>query len=291
MVTREFGRLMSHFLFASHFCRPASEREGARRTPGGVRPVELPVPVPRVDSLAELNARLTAQCQRDQERTTRGKPGTVATRLVEDRAAMLPIPVKRFEPRRVTEVAADSLSLVRFDTNSYSVPTKYAHRTLTVIGTLEDVRVVFEDRTIARHPRRWEGAVPLRPGPLPWCSWNAKRKGSTSPSRWNTGSCPSAGRVGCRLEAEEADGWGTRGFIRVLRLLEIYSLRQLTDAVESALAIDVIDPDSIGVILDHRLDRPVPVFSLDGRPHLAGVQVAVTDVAAYGVLLAGEGMR
>ena len=54
---------------------------------------------------------------------------------------------------------------------------------------------------------------------------------------------------------------------------------------------DVIDPDSIRLILDHRADRPVPVFSLDGRPHLASVQVPVTDVAAYGVLLAGEGSR
>ena len=73
--------------------------------------------------------------------------------------------------------------------------------------------------------------------------------------------------------------------------METYSLPQLGDAVASALAINVIDPDSIRVILDHRSDRPVPVFSLDGRPHLAGVRVAVTDVAAYGVLLAGEGTR
>ena len=94
-----------------------------------------------------------------------------------------------------------------------------------------------------------------------------------------------------RLEADESDGSGTRGFIRVLRSLETVSRTQLTDAVESALQIDVVDPDSIRRILDHRADRPVPVFSRDGRPHLASVQVPVTDVAAYGVLLAGEGSR
>ena len=64
----------------------------------------------------------------------RGKPGTVATLLAEDRAAFLPLPARPFEARRVTEAAADSLSLVRFDTNAYSVPTRYAHRTLTVVG-------------------------------------------------------------------------------------------------------------------------------------------------------------
>ena len=74
--------------------------------------------------------------------------------------------------------------------------------------------------------------------------------------------------------------------IRVLRFLETHTLSQLTDAVEYALDRDVIDPDSIRVILDHRADHPTELFKLDSRPHLAGVRVAVTDVSAYGALLA-----
>lgn len=293
VVTREFARLMSHYLFASHFClvRRPNEKGHVERLVEYARSNFL-VPVPRVDSLAELNTRLAASCQRDQERTTRGKPGTVGTLLVEDRAAMLPIPAKRFEPRRVAEVAADSLSLVRFDTNSYSVPTKYAHRTLTVVGTVDEVRVVFEDRLIACHPRCWEREQ-HRFDPVHYLALLERKPGGFDFARpleqWALPEC--FGVLRRRLEAEGANGWGTRGFIRVLRLLETYSLAQLTDAVGSALAIDVTDPDSIRVILDHRADRPVPVFSLDGRPHLAGVRVAVTDVAAYGALLAGEGSR
>ena len=37
-----------------------------------------------------------------------------------------------------------------------------------------------------------------------------------------------------------------------------------------------------------RADRPVDLFTLDGRPHLRAVRVAPTDVAAYQALL-GEG--
>jgi hypothetical protein len=91
-----------------------------------------------------------------------------------------------------------------------------------------------------------------------------------------------------RLEAADPSGHGTRAFVRVLRLLEVYSLTQLTDAVEYALGIDVIDPDSIRLVLDHRADRPVPLFTLDGRPHLAGVRVELTDVSAYRALLSSE---
>ena len=90
-----------------------------------------------------------------------------------------------------------------------------------------------------------------------------------------------------RLEATDPTGRGTRAFIRVLRLLERFPLPQVTDAVTYALAIDVIDPDSIRVILDHRADRPVELFTLDGRPHLRAVRVARTDLAAYGALLPG----
>jgi hypothetical protein len=78
---------------------------------------------------------------------------------------------------------------------------------------------------------------------------------------------------------------GTKAFIRVLRFLETRTLSQLTDAVEYALDLDVIDPDSIRSILDHRAESPAELFRLDGRPHLAGVRVAVTDVAAYAALL------
>jgi transposase len=293
VVTREFQRLMSHYLFASHFClvRRPNEKGHVERLVEYARSNFL-VPVPRVASLDELNACLTAQCQRDQDRTTRGKPGSVATLLVEDRAAMLPLPAKRFEARRVAEVSADSLSLVRFDTNAYSVPTTYAHRPVTVIGTVDEVRIVFEDRLIARHSRCWEREQ-SRFDPIHYLALLERKPGGFDFARpleqWALPDC--FGVLRRRLEADASPGSGTRGFIRVLRLLETFSLTQLTDAVEWALAIGVIDPDGIRLILDHRADRPVPVFSLDGRPHLAGVRVATTDVSAYGVLLAGEGSR
>ena len=293
VVTREFGRLLSHFLFASHFClvRRPNEKGHVERLVEYARSNFL-VPVPQAASLDELNTRLAEQCRRDQERTTRGKPGTVAALLIEDRAAMLPIPAKRFEARRVAEVAADSLSPVRFDTNSYSVPTKYAHRSLTAIGTVDEVRIVFEDRLVARHPRCWEREQ-SRFDPIHYLALLERKPGgfdfARPLDRWALPEC--FGVLRRRLEADGSDGFGTRGFIRVLRLLEAYSLPQLTDAVNWALAIDVIDPAGIGLILDHRADRPVPVFSLDGRPHLASVRVPATDVAAYGVLLGGEGSR
>lgn len=289
-VTREFHRLQSHYLFAAHFClvRRPNEKGHVERLVEYARSNFL-VPVPTVDSLAELNARLAEQCRRDLDRPVRGKPGTAATLLVEDRAAFLPLPARSFEARRLTQASADGQSLVRFDTNAYSVPTRYARRRLTVVATVDEVRLVHEDRLVARHPRCWERERSLF-DPVHYLALLERKPGGFDFARplehWGLPEC--FGVLRRRLEAADPTGHGTRAFIRVLRLLEAFALPQLTDAVEYALGIDVIDPDSIRVVLDHRADRPVDLFTLDGRPHLRAVRVAPTNVAAYRTLL-GEG--
>src|SRR5262245_30206085 len=288
-VTREFQRLQSHYLFAPHFClvRRPNEKGHVERLLDYARSNFL-VPVPAVESLAELNEHLADQCRRDQGRSVRGKPGTVATLVAEDRAAFLPLPPRPFEARRVTQATADGQSLVRFDTNSYSVPTRYARRRLTVVATVDEVRVVHEDRLVARHPRCWEREQ-YRFDPVHYLALLERKPGGFDYARplehW--GLPDGFGLLRRRLEAADPTGRGTRAFIRVLRLLERFPLPQVTDAVAYALAIDVIDPDSIRVILAHRADRPVALFALDGRPHLRAVPVARTDLAAYGALLPG----
>ena len=47
----------------------------------------------------------------------------------------------------------------------------------------------------------------------------------------------------------------------------------------------VTDADAIRVIVEHRREAPVALFSLDGRPHLRLVDVGRTDVSAYQALL------
>ena len=284
-LTHEFLRLKSYYLFDSHFClvRRPNEKGHVERLVDYARSNFL-VPVPAVETREQLNAELALRCLRDQERSVRGKSGTIATRMADDRTAMLALPARPFEARRVEDATADSLSLVRFDTNSYSVPTKYAHRKVIVVATVNEVRLVFEDRLVARHPRSW-GRERDSFDPVHYLALLERKPGGFDFARplekWEL---PDGfGLLRRRLEADERHG--TRGFIRVLRYLETHTLVQLTDAVEYALDLDVIDPDSIRVILDHRADQPTELFKLDGRPHLAGVRVAVTDVSAYGALL------
>ena len=83
-----------------------------------------------------------------------------------------------------------------------------------------------------------------------------------------------------RLEAEFG-GLGTRQFIKVVRLLEWADPGELTRAVEQALALGVADADAVRLILEHRRERPVGRFCLDGRPHRKRVSVPGPDLADY----------
>lgn len=285
-LTREFLRLESHYLFQHHFClvRRANEKGHVERLLGYARRNFL-VPVPQTATLVALNETLMTRCQEDLTHRTRGRDGTKEELLREDQAAFLPLPRQPFEARRITQAVADSESLVRFDTNSYSVPVKYAHRPITVVATVEEVRLVYADQLVARHPRCWRKERYLY-NPIHYLALLERKPGGFDHAKplehWEL----PEGFAFLRRRLEAADPrHGTRQFIRVLRLLERYPLPQLSDAVEYALDIDVLDPDSIRVIVEHRSERPTELFSLDGRPHLQRVRVETTNVLVYQSLL------
>jgi transposase len=289
-VTREFLRLKSHFLFADHFClvRRPNEKGHVERLLDFARSNYL-VPVPRIDSLEVLNRRLEERCGQDLERQLRGKSAPKKELLVEEQQQFLrPLPTQTFEARRIDQAKADSLSLVRFDRNSYSVPTKYAYRPITIVATVDEVRLVFEDRLIARHPRHW-GKEQFFFDPVHYLALLERKPGGFDHARplenWDLPVC--FGILRRRMEAEFG-GLGTREFIKVLRLLERHSVSALKHAVQHGLEIGATDADAIRLILEYRQEEPVMLFCLDGRPHLKLVHVDQTDVAAYQTLLTGN---
>jgi hypothetical protein len=245
------------------------------------------VPLPRVDRIEALNQQLEEACRTDLQRTVRGQAQTKAQLLTEEQAAFLPLPAESFEARRVRTALANSLSLVRFDRNDYSVPTAYAHHELTIVGTIDQVRILLGDCVIATHRRDW-GREQVRFDPLHYLALLERKPGALDFARplenWPLPEC--FGILRRRME-NELSGLGTQEFIRVLRLLEGAGITQVADAVERGLSINTLSVDAIRLILQQRDEQPVGLFCLDGRPHLKRVQVQMPDLHAYRSLLAG----
>ena len=285
-VTREFQRLRSHFLFEAHFClvRRANEKGHVENLVGYARRNFL-VPVPAVPNFEALNEGLLAKCREDLQRQVRGKPTGKADLLAEEAAALVPLPKQAFEARRVEVAKANSLSLVRFDGNDYSVPTAYAHHAVTVVGGIDEVRLVAGARVVARHRRCW-GKEQTRFDPVHYLALLERKPGALDFARplegWDLPDCFAVLRR--RLEGELASR-GTREFIKVLRLLEAAPVQQLAEAVAYALGVGATSADAVRLILEHRREQPVGLFRLDGHLHLRSVRVQEPDLAAYRVLV------
>ena len=288
-LTDEFLRLKSHHLFQEHFClvRRPNEKGHVETLVGFARRNFL-VPVPTAHGgLEPLNARLESDCREDLSRRVRGKPAAKVELLAAEWTVLLPLPAEAFLAARVEQPAADSLSLIRFDSNDYSIPTAYAHHKVTAVGTVDAVRVVVGDRVVAEHRRSW-GREGVFYDPVHYLALLERKPGAldfAAPLEgWDLPVC--FGVLRRRLEAEFG-GPGTRQYIKVLRLLEGAEPAELTRAVERSLELGAADADAVRLILEHRRERPAGLFCLDGRPHLKLVCVPTPDLGAYSSLTAG----
>lgn len=80
---------------------------------------------------------------------------TVQDCLDEERTKLLQLPEKAFFSDVVMPVAVDKTAFVRFDTNSYSVPSKYASGTLALSADDRVIRILDGDLVVASHERSY----------------------------------------------------------------------------------------------------------------------------------------
>ena len=111
------------------------------------------VPIPRFPSWEAFNEHLEAKCRKNRERRLRRHSETIGERFERDRQAFLPLPAVGYDAcdKRTTRVT--SLSLVRYRTNDYSVPTRYGHREVLLRAYIDEVVICCGSEEIARHRR------------------------------------------------------------------------------------------------------------------------------------------
>jgi hypothetical protein len=80
---------------------------------------------------------------------------------------------------------------------------------------------------------------------------------------------------------------GGREYVQVLRLLENFSLVEVTQAVEDALELGTIGFDAVKHLLLCRIEQRPPRLDMENYPHLPPAQVRATQAADYMTLLEG----
>ena len=154
---RLFGGFLSHYLVRDRYGRPGKGNDkGAVEGLVGFSRRNFMVPLPRFASWEAFNRRLEEQCRSRQGDILRGHRETIGERLTRDLEAMSAPPAAPFEACAQAPGQVSSQSLVRYETNDYSVPVAYGHRDVWVRGYVERVVIGCGGEVIARHPRSYE---------------------------------------------------------------------------------------------------------------------------------------
>ena len=245
------------------------------------------VPVPQVKDYDELNKLLLDCCQSDLKRILRGKRSLSKEQLLdEDRFAAIALPDDTFDYRKSASTFASSESLVRYDTNDYSVPVSSAHHQVTIKASVRFIEVYQLDKLIAKHPRCWDRECQIF-DPMHYLELLERKPGALDHARpledWHLPDCFNTYRRCLEVHRDN----GTKEYIQTLLLLNKYSVAQISRAINKALNYRIYCYDAIVQFLLTTEDYAFTTFSLAGREHLRGVTVNKTNVSAYGTLVSG----
>ena len=286
--TTEFKRLISHYLFEPHFCnvRRPNEKGIVEGTVKYSR-LNFMVPVPQVKDYDELNRLLRDCCKSDLNRILRSKRSLRKKQLLaEDHIAAIALPGDMFDYRKSASTFASSQSLVRYDTNDYSVPVSCAHHQITIKASFRCIEVYRLDKLIAVHRRCWDRECQIFE-PMHYLELLERKPGALDHARplegWQLPACFSTYR---KLLETHRDN-GTKEYIQILLLLKKYSIKQIAKAIAGALNYRVYCYDGILQFLLTREDYAFTSFSLAGREHLRHITVNTTSISAYSSLASG----
>jgi hypothetical protein len=284
--TRAFSELQSYYLFADKFGRPAKGNDkGKVEGLVGYARRNFMVPIPRVSSWEELNTRLEAESQKRRLRRLRGQTETIGERFERDRAAMLPLPAAPYEACEKIAGRVSSLSLVRYRSNDYSVPTQYGHRQVWVKGYVHQLVIACGSEVIARHERSYERETVVF-DPMHYLALLEQKTRALDQAAplagWQLPECFAQLR---RLLEARLKKHGSREYVQVLRLMETFAINEVTHAIEDALKLGTISFDAVRHLLLCRIERRPPRLDMENYPHLPMAQVRTTQAADYMSLL------
>ncbi|UUY52277.1 IS21 family transposase (plasmid) [Streptomyces yangpuensis] len=244
-----------HYSITPFYCEPglrgAHEKGGVEGQVGYWRRNYL-TPVPRVDSLDELNDAFIAFEQAEKNRRIGMRIRTIGQDFTHEAPLLLPLPGEPFETGLAFNPRVDRYGMVAVRVCRYSVPVRYIGRTVHVLLRSNEV-VVFHGRTeIARHARlTTKGAERLvldhflevllaKPGALAGSEAldQARRAGTFTPAHeafWSA----------AKRTLGESDG--TKALVHVLLLHRHLQHRDVVAGIQAALAAGACTADVVAL--------------------------------------------
>jgi transposase len=207
---------------------------------------------------------------------------TVAEVFAEEKPRLLALPAALPETDLVAPANVDTTAFVRFGTNLYSVPPRYARRTVTLVASDREVRLLDGSDVVARHERSW-GKHQRVEDPDHRRELLEQKRAARIPKMRDRLLAQVAGIDA--LYTRWVDVGRNVGLMtaRTGKLLDLYGAEVLGQAVAAVLARGLHDPGALALRCEEArraADKPVPVV-LELGPHVPDSEVIPHDLGQY----------
>jgi transposase len=237
-------------------------------------------------TLEELNEKAAAFCNGPaMARPWPEDPNrTVGDALEEERRMLLSLPPAPFPALDRVEVEARKCPYVRFDLNDYSIPHDRIGRPLTVVATLDQVRVLDGSEVVAEHRRSFDrGDVVENKAHTDEVRRLKRhaRRGFTLDRL--TRMAPETTTL-FRKMAERGQNIGSATFL-LGRFLDLYGADDLRFGLKEAISREVFHPHAVRQAIEHRreergLGPALPIRFADD-PRITDLTVTPHDLSTY----------
>ena len=278
----QFIALRTHYLYESTFCKPnkGNEKGGVENAAKQVVK-KFFVPYPDFDSFEELNDYLHQECVKLLEKN----PNWEA-----ERAALRPLPITRFNGARYKEVKVNSYAMINFETNRYSVPTKYVGDKVTLKISAVDVEIISNNSVIAKHNRiigRNQDSLNLDH----YLELLLRKSRALCNTKvYKPQQLPQIYEE-YRKQLLVRNPKGNRDFVKILMLHRDYPSNQITEAIEIAMSYNIYGYDGVlNVIGQFMISNPKVIpLNKEKIQSVPEVKVNSPDIQKFKVLMGGNG--
>jgi hypothetical protein len=177
------------------------------------------------------------------------------------------LPTVAFDACHKISTQVSSLSLVRYRSNDYSVPTEYGHREVLVKGYVDRVDICLGTDIIARHVRREEFIY----NPLHYLALlEQKPRALDQAAPLQDWLLPEVFDRLRRVLEVRMERRGRKEYIQILRLLENFSQAQVEQAIKQAMGLGTIGFDAIKHLILCAIERRPAKLDLTSIPICLG---------------------
>ena len=289
-----FVALRSHYRFDSFFCQPglkgSHEKGGVEGEVGRFRRRHL-VPVPQVNSMAELNELLAVGAARDDERFIAQRRITVGEHFALEADTLRALPGEPFDISAVASHRVDRKSRVSVRGCLYSVPAAHVAKRLDVRVGAETIEVYDGAVVVARHARGLKGdevlaldhyleVLAIKTGAFPGATALAGAQASGVFTAVHE-------RFWAEARRRLGDRDGTRALIEVLVLHRAIPADALVAGMQRALRAGSIDA-AVVAIEARRVGEPAVATVVPIGEGLARFDRPAPSIAGYDDLLEAQ---